>query len=243
MGQIRSVALLEAPARRALYRFVCLRRNPVSRDQAAEAMGMNRALAAFHLDKLVDGGLLQATYRRISGRSGPGAGRPAKLYLRSTQRIALTFPPRNYELIARVGVAVLQGPATALKAEADSTARTWGRRWGADALSRLGARPTRRGRIDALTGVLETQGFEPRVDPAGNIWLANCPFAELAGEGGELICQLNVALIRGLVEGVQLGGVEAILAPGPDTCCVALRREGGAESLQEPAARSSPAVR
>ncbi len=204
---------------------------------------MSRPLAAFHLDKLVDAGLLQATYRRISGRSGPGAGRPAKLYLRSTQRIGLAFPPRNYELIARVGMAVLQGPATALKADADSAARTWGRRLGTVALSRLGARPTRRGRMDALTGVLETEGFEPRVDPAGNIWLANCPFAELAGElGGELVCQLNLALMLGLVEGVELRGVEAILAPGPDTCCVALRREGGAASLQDQAA-SSPAVR
>lgn len=191
-------------------------------------MGMNRALAAFHLDKLVDAGLLQATYRRISGRSGPGAGRPAKLYFRSTQRIGVSFPPRNYELIARVGMAVLQGPATALKADADSAARTLGRRLGTVALSHLGARPSRSGRLDALTGVLEAEGFEPRVDPAGDIWLTNCPFAELAGDSGELLCQLNLALMLGLVDGVGLGGVEAIVAPRPDTCCVALHLEDSA---------------
>lgn len=51
----------------------------MSRAEAADAVGVARTLAAFHLGKLVDAGLLEVAHRRLTGRSGPGAGRPAKV--------------------------------------------------------------------------------------------------------------------------------------------------------------------
>ncbi|MDQ4069440.1 MAG: helix-turn-helix domain-containing protein, partial [Actinomycetota bacterium] len=97
-----AIASLQEPVRRALYRYVVAQRGEVSRDQAAEGVGVQRNLAAFHLDKLVEAGLLEATFRRLTGRTGPGAGRPAKLYRRSPSDHAVTLPPRQYELAAEL---------------------------------------------------------------------------------------------------------------------------------------------
>jgi len=99
---IDDVAVLSEPVRRALYAHVAEQPQPVGRDAAAVAVGVSRSLAAFHLDRLVDAGLLDVTYRRLSGRSGPGAGRPAKLYLRSSRQVELSLPARRYELAARL---------------------------------------------------------------------------------------------------------------------------------------------
>ena len=107
-SDIRAVALLDEPVRRQLYEIVAASRDPVSRDDAAAAAGISRALAAFHLDRLVDGGLLAAEYRRLSGRAGPGAGRPAKLYRRSAGDLAVCLPERHYELPARIFAEALE---------------------------------------------------------------------------------------------------------------------------------------
>src|SRR5437867_11602565 len=91
--RLKSVASLDDPVRRRLYLYVADQEGDVSRDQAARALQIPRALAAFHLDRLVKSGLLETTYRRLSGRSGPGAGRPSKLYRRAALRLDLTLPP------------------------------------------------------------------------------------------------------------------------------------------------------
>src|SRR5438445_47979 len=93
--QIAAIASLHEPARRGLYLYVSSRRREVGRDEAARALRISRALAAFHLDKLVQQGLLETSYRRLTGRRGPGAGRPAKLYRRSTRQVDFTLPRRR----------------------------------------------------------------------------------------------------------------------------------------------------
>src|SRR5690606_669386 len=95
--QVAGVAALNDPVRRALYRFVADSAEAVSREQAASAVGVQKALAAFHLDKLADEGLLEFEFKRLTGRRGPGAGRPAKLYRRSARQIDLSLPPREYD--------------------------------------------------------------------------------------------------------------------------------------------------
>src|SRR5579871_3156353 len=91
--EIESIAALDEPVRRRLYLYVAANGDS-SRDDAARAAGISRSLAAFHLDKLVEEGLLEAVYRRLSGRSGPGAGRPSKLYRRSRREVHIDLPPR-----------------------------------------------------------------------------------------------------------------------------------------------------
>src|SRR5438874_1639871 len=92
---LAALALLDEPTRRRLYEYVSGHSEPVGRDQAAAALGITRELAAFHLDRLVEAGLLDASYRRLSGRQGPGAGRPAKLYLRADRDLSVSFPERR----------------------------------------------------------------------------------------------------------------------------------------------------
>ncbi|HXF95221.1 MAG TPA: hypothetical protein VNI61_03880, partial [Gemmatimonadales bacterium] len=126
--QIRAVAVLDEPLRRALYAYVTGRAGEVTRDSAARALGISRPLAAFHLDRLAAEGFLEVAYRRLSKRRGPGAGRPAKLYRPSGRQLEVTLPPRRYELAARV---LLQ----AFARQADPAARALLRR----AARRLGA--------------------------------------------------------------------------------------------------------
>src|SRR4051794_12135317 len=99
---IDEIAVLVDPVRRRVYSHVSEQTEPVGRDATAAALGIGRPLAAFHLDRLVEAGLLDVTYRRLSGRTGPGAGRPSKLYARSRRDVSVSVPARRYELAARL---------------------------------------------------------------------------------------------------------------------------------------------
>ena len=218
--QVENLAALDEPVRRRLYRYVVGRSREVSRDEAARATRISRSLAAFHLDKLVEAGLLQATFRRLSGRVGPGAGRPAKLYRRASTQFDLSLPQRRYELAARVLTQALTniGDEHGLQALRDA-ARDWGRRLAEE--PSVGTRnpvPLKR-----AAQALEACGFEPRRTSDGQVVLGNCPFASLQADSRELICGMNLALIQGLLSGLELQGVYARLAPRPGMCCVALR--------------------
>jgi len=221
--QIAGLAALEEPVRRALYFYVVHRQGEVGRDEAAKAVGVSRALAGFHLDRLADEGLLETAFRRLTGRTGPGAGRPAKLYRRSGRQLDISLPQRSYQLAARVLAAAIGalGPRRAGGA-LKRTARTIGERIGADARARSGARPSRKRLVAGAMAALAAQGYEPE-QATGEIRLRNCPFHALVGEHKELVCGMNLALIEGVVEGIELPGVTPVLAPRPGRCCVSLR--------------------
>src|SRR5580693_1896537 len=152
MTDLASLSSLDDPVRRRLYEVVRERAEPVGRDEAAAAAGVGRALAVYHLDKLVEAGLLTASYQRPPGRSGPGAGRPAKLYLRSDREFAVTVPPREYELAARLLVQAVEADAGGNSRAALLEAA---RRLGAELGGAAGA-----GRD--LEGALAGHGYEPR---------------------------------------------------------------------------------
>src|SRR4029450_8147333 len=99
---LAAIGLLQDPVRRALYGHVVAAGGEVSRNQAAEAVGGQRGLGAFHLDELGEAGLLEASFRRLGERRGPGAGRPAKLYRRAAGEVAASLPPRTYETAAHL---------------------------------------------------------------------------------------------------------------------------------------------
>src|SRR5882724_4863403 len=161
---LASLSSLDDPMRRRLYEVVTSQPRPVSRDEAASAAGIGRALAVYHLDKLVESGLLTASYQRPPGRSGPGAGRPAKVYARSDREFAVTVPPREYELAARLLVQAV---------EADPSDRS--RIALAEAARRLGTELGCAFRPSAaegdVTGMLTQQGYEPCASADGVIRL------------------------------------------------------------------------
>ena len=190
-ARVTSIGVLAEPVRRALYRFVVGRSEPVSRDEAATGTDVALHTAKFHLDKLVDEGLLEVEYRRPPGRVGPGAGRPSKLYRRTSREVSVSVPERSYELAGRLlARAVTDAERDNLPVSEALTRAAWqqGRSLGEALLDRTASKG-RTALRDATIGALENCGYEPRVDPSG-VTLVNCPFHSLAHEYTDLILSL-----------------------------------------------------
>jgi predicted ArsR family transcriptional regulator len=223
--RLARLAALAEPGRRRLYDFVVRSAEPVSRDQAGAGVGVPRHVAKFHLDRLVAGGLLDVEYRRPAGRSGPGAGRPTKLYRRSALALEISVPERRYDLAGRLlAEAVTRAEASGRPVAETLTeaARTAGVDLGRQARRRAGTRAGRAAIVAAGQQALEEQGFEPSADSTG-LTLRNCPFDALAADYATLVCGMNLDFMRGLVEGLDLRNTAAELAPAPGMCCVRLR--------------------
>lgn len=215
---LAAVSSLEDPVRARLYRIVAESEAPVGRDEAAAAAGIGRPLAAYHLDKLVELGLLAASYQRPAGRGGPGAGRPAKVYTRSEQEFAISVPAREYELAARL---------LAVAVAADAGGPSWEALH--DAAWQFGCNLGRHAKAEApgdaasaLESVLRDHGFEPWRDESGTVRLRNCPFHSLAALHPELVCGMNLALMQGLVEGLEASELSPELNPPQGRCCVVI---------------------
>ncbi|HYM51300.1 MAG TPA: hypothetical protein VET65_12115 [Candidatus Limnocylindrales bacterium] len=218
--QVEAAGALDDPVRRALYLYVAGQVEAVSRERAAAATGISRVLAAFHLDRLVRVGLLEASFRRLTGRRGPGAGRPAKLYRRAARQVAITLPERRYELAAELFARALEDPAGGrASGTLGRAARAYGRSVGEDARRRAGAKPGRRAVEHAAVEILAAYGFEPQRE-GDDLWLRNCPFETLAREHRGLVCGLNRDLLQGVLEGLKTAGVTVSLEPRPGRCCV-----------------------
>jgi predicted ArsR family transcriptional regulator len=224
--QLTGLSGLGDPLRRALYRHVAERGVPVSRDDAALAVGISRPLAAYHLDKLVDDGLLEARYQRRGGRQGPGAGRPAKHYVRAAGQIELSLPARDYAALAELlAGAVEADPSGAAQAALNRAAGTLGAELGTEAARHTAADGNPDEVLASLRQTLADRGYEPYDDPDGAIRLRNCPFDRIAAHHRQLVCGTNLAMLQGLAD--HLDGdppVRAVLDPQPGRCCVVLTR-------------------
>jgi predicted ArsR family transcriptional regulator len=201
-----ALASLADGVRRQAYRVVADGTAPVGRDEVAEALGIGRTLAAFHLDKLVAAGLLETSYARRSGKTGPGAGRPAKLYRVAATEHTVGVPPRAYRTAAELLAEALE------QAGAE------------DALYRVAQRHGRQ--VAACAGVTELlteHGYAPAPAGPDRIELHNCPFHRLAEQFPPVICGMNLAMITGLLSGGGLAGEwVAKMDPAPGRCCVTL---------------------
>lgn len=219
------LGVLADPARMELYTRVLTPGREVSREQAAKALGISRSLAAHHLDRLAEAGLLEFTFRRPPGKTGPGAGRPTKLYRRSAKEVDLTFPPRRYELAAQLLAQATEQGGPTHAAALDHAAEEWGRRLGAEGLERIEAHRSAAGPPEAaqisraILTALRATGFEPRHE-GNTIILENCPFAAIQREVPMLTCGMNYALCRGILEGIEARDWTARLEPRPGRCCV-----------------------
>jgi predicted ArsR family transcriptional regulator len=208
MDPLQALSALGDANRRRVYELVASRTRAVSRDEVAAEAGISRTLAAYHLDRLADEGLLTVAFERRTGRNGPGAGRPAKVYARAEREIAVSVPPRDYHLAARL-------LADAAAADPDGGTR----RALTDAAGRLGRELAAEAADSELVRLLRERGYEPYEDEPGVWRLRNCPFHAVAQRQPELVCDMNLALLRGLVDGRAV----VTLEPGPGRCCVALR--------------------
>ncbi len=228
-AELAAVSALGEPTRRALYEYVASCDGWVGREQAADAVGLERGTAAHHLDRLAAEGLLDVDFQRLSGRRGPGAGRPAKLYRRARREFGVSLPPREYELAA----AMLADAAdrsrvdgTDIVTALDDVAGDRGRRLGSGVRDRLGGRPSTARAREVLLDALAAWGFEPRVGDGGTVVLRNCPFHRLAQGHTDLICGMNLSLMRAALGSVAESGLEPRLEPEDGLCCVQLRPAG-----------------
>jgi predicted ArsR family transcriptional regulator len=184
---------------------------------------VSRSVAAFHLDKLADAGVLEVAYERTTGRTGPGAGRTSKLYRPVADELAASVPERRYDLAGAVlaaAVAESTRSSTPVDQCLRKVANSTGRTIGADALSASAVEPGRDRRAPALVEVLSRNGYEPE-QRDDEIALLNCPFHRLAEEHRELVCGMNLDLLSGVVEGIEATSeLKARLAPEPGYCCV-----------------------
>jgi len=222
-SDIEGVALLDEPVRRRLFDYVRGAHGAVGRDEAAAACGVSRGLAAFHLDRLAGAGLLDVEFRRLTGRTGRGAGRPAKLYRPSATRLQVAIPPDRTDLAGDLLATAMEErrerdtPERAVR----RVARREGMRLGRALRERAAhaADP-----LDATCSALADLGYEPDRTPDGAV-LRNCPFHDLARRHTELVCAMNHALLGGVISGLTDGDVlVAELRPGEGACCVALVR-------------------
>jgi predicted ArsR family transcriptional regulator len=214
----QAVAALVDPVRRSLYEHVRLQDHPVTREEAADAVAISRTLTAFHLDKLVDAGLLRARYEAPPDKAR-GRGRTPKVYEATDDGLTLSVPPRQYELVGEIlADAVAEQPTNAARAAAD-IAFEHGQQIGAAFLTRpvprcAGADAEMTAACSALTDL----GFEPRV--GDELSLRNCPFHALAQRQTALICGINQAFIGGLLCGIGATNLTARLQPEAGACCV-----------------------
>ncbi|GAA3811299.1 helix-turn-helix transcriptional regulator [Nocardioides panacisoli] len=223
-AQASGIGALADDTRRALFEYVSSQAEPVGREQAATELGLAVHNVNFHLDRLVTEGLLEVEYRRLSGKTGPGAGRPSKLYRRAKREFAVSLPPRRYDLVGDILAAAVTRAAEGLPlAEA---LHECARREGltlikvVDGLDEAAS-------LRALAEVLRSQGFEPHVQ-GREIALFNCPFDALAQKHTALVCGLNQAFVQGVADGLG-SDVTACLEPEPDRCCVKARATSESE--------------
>lgn len=213
-----AVAALDEPTRRRVYEHVVDSATPIGRDEVAAELALPRTTAAFHLERLAEEGLLEATYARRSGRSGPGAGRPAKLYQRSDREFSVSIPPRQYEWAGRLLAGAIEESVRSGEPVGELLERH-----AYDAGIELGRSAAGRN----LETTLEEYGFEPRPENT-DLVLGNCPFRTLASDFPGTVCGMNVHLMRGLLDGLDaVSGLDgrtwsAKLDPDNTRCCVRL---------------------
>ncbi|MEU8797388.1 helix-turn-helix domain-containing protein [Spirillospora sp. NPDC048819] len=218
---LEAAAILSDDLRRGMYAFIRSAKAPVTRDEAAASVGISRKLAAFHLDKLVDAGLLRAHYASPAGVRR--VGRAPKVYEPSGVDVRVSIPQREHGLLASILLDAVReqdagesGEAAALRAAGER-----GR-----ALGAAESRPVRGGRLGterALTcaaEILERHGFEPDRETPTRLRLRNCPFHPMAENDPDLVCGVNHAFLSGMVDGLGASSIKAMLAPHSGYCCV-----------------------
>ncbi|MGB3414135.1 MAG: helix-turn-helix domain-containing protein [Microbacteriaceae bacterium] len=206
---ISAIGAMSDPLRRSVYDYISKNRKALSRDEIAEGLGVPRATIAFHLEKLVAEGLLDFEFKRLGGRTGPGAGRPSKLYSRTQKEISVSIPQRQYDIAGHLLATAIERSELNGEAVRDSLNQV-----SHDEGVSLGKS------AESLDSALTQCGYEPYQDEHGNVLLANCPFHQLSTGHTDLICGANVELVKGMISGSGAQNLSASLTPNPGGCCV-----------------------
>lgn len=219
----RKIGVLADATRARIHRFVRRAGRAVLRDEVASGTGVSRALAAFHLDKLVEAGLLKTHLARPPGRSGPGAGRTARYYEPSTGELNVSVPHRDYQAVGRILADAVEADPTRPLAAARELAAADGR-----ALASQIPVPKRATPMRKAEAFLEAAGFEPFRVSRDELAMRNCPYHALAKRSPAVVCTLASGLACGALEAMGAGDLEVEVRPDEQMCCIrVLRKEQG----------------
>lgn len=225
---IEALTALGDESRRRMFEFARRAGRPISRDDAATEVGISRKLAAFHLERLVDAGLLRSHFGH-PGRLRK-VGRAPKLYEPTDADLKVSIPPRQPDLLAAILLeGVLSDASDNPLDAAHRAAFRRGERVGAEVRAR--ARPGRLSSERALTlseATLSGAGFEPVRPRPDCLRLHSCPFHPLAAVQPEAVCGINHAFVDGLLTGLEANTVEVALDPDGGECCVEITAAGNA---------------
>ncbi len=222
---VRDIAALDQPLRGELYALLVDDGGWFGRDAAADATGVARSVAAFHLDKLAEAGLVDVRFERPPGRSGPGAGRPAKQYRRSRREVSVSLPDRRYDLAGALLADAVDETASSgrpVDVTLAEAAHRAGSELGETARDERGPSRSIAATRDALVTALRDLGYEPKAD-GRDVALANCPFHTLAERHRPLICGMNLDLLSGFAAAFAGERITARLQPDDEMCCVRLQ--------------------
>jgi predicted ArsR family transcriptional regulator len=220
----RLATALGDPTRRRVFFMVREADGAVSKDQVADVIGIDRRLAGFHLDKLVDQGFVTAEFKRRTGRSGPGAGRPAKHYRLAADELTVSLPERHYDLLASL---LLKAASDESGADRQDILDRIGYDFGFEVgLSEVAAGRTRPGQegvnaVEQVVRLLSRYGFAAQSSGDGMIRACACPFEELAFDDPERICGLDRAIWKGMLaafDGAATLSVATTRARGDEAC-------------------------
>lgn len=207
--KITAVASLGDENRRKLYAYVLNAGGAVGRNEAASTLDLPRSSVSFHLDRLVREGLLQVEFRKSPDRTGPGSGRPSKLYRPMVDEIGVSIPERHYDLAGHLLAAAIQ------RAEASGAPV-------AAALREVAsARGSEFGRPGDFIGAISELGYGPTPDAFGGYRLLNCPFHRLSRDHRDVVCPMNGAFLNGAATASGLTTHVVVPDPdhGPGHCC------------------------
>jgi predicted ArsR family transcriptional regulator len=207
---IDRLCVLDDPARWSAYLAVRTAGGPLTRVEVADEVGISVRLAAFHLEKLLSEGFLEASYERDEREVV--VGHPAKRYRPTDLELEVSIPPRRYDLAAEILAEALDEASSAPPEETlADVAAEYGRHVGRKARARNGD--------SRLLTALRLIGYEPATTGA-DISLRNCPFKHVAEARPEVICRMNLAFVAGVLVGAQSRSHQAVLSRPPGRCCV-----------------------
>lgn len=219
----RLAGALGDPTRRRVFFAVREASVPQTKDDVAERVGIDRRLAGFHLDKLVEQGFLDADFRKRE-KGGPGAGRPPKVYSLAATEAAVTLPERHYDVLAQLLLEAMSSPGDP-DDQLERVGFAFGQSLARDQIESGESVFTPTQAIAEVVRILTRFGFAAQTEDPGaatpTIMACSCPFEEMAFHDPVRVCGLDRSIWKGVLSvyapGTTLGNTAA-RAEGDDAC-------------------------
>ena len=202
----------------------------LSAKELADRFGLHVTTMRFHLDQLVQAGLLTATFQRRES-----AGRPRKLYAVERGSLESVSSEQSFKMLSELLVESFHTDEHGRPLTPDEAGARWGRRRVGQERSNAGApEPARTagqwlGRIGHMVDLLEEWGYLPEVSTSNHgrtaeVALHDCPFLSLAQENTAVVCGIHRGLIRGVLESLGEESTQVGLTPfvTPHLCVASL---------------------